>query len=184
MLYFIEKSFDCKLFGLSHPIKKMGTKKQKRKNSKKAVARPPMPPKSSTNKEIKKKPIGNRKNSESCNLVRDNIRISVKVNCSEVFRSYNNLMWSIREHHSKVVVVTCTTPKQKQAEIYQYAERAKIPVIKYPRPYIECSNACGKVFRLPIVALTTPQDANNIRRLGNKLTSGIALFLDGRDLKI
>ncbi|BFG00935.1 uncharacterized protein DMAD_00819 [Drosophila madeirensis] len=162
----------------------MGPKKQKKNNSKKAVSRPPMPPKSSTNKEIKKKPIGNRKNSESCKLVRDNIRISVKVNCSEVFRSYKNLIWTIRKHNSKVVVVTRTTPKQKKAEIYHYAERAKIPVIMYPRPYIECSNACGKVCRLPIVALTTPKDANNIRRLGNKLMSGIALFLDGRDLKI
>ncbi|XP_034139052.1 uncharacterized protein LOC117590500 [Drosophila guanche] len=143
-----------------------------------------MPPQSSTNKDIKKKPIGNRKKSGSGNLVRDNIRISVKVNCSEVFRSYKNLMYSIRKHHSKVVIVTRQTSKQKKSEIYHYAEKAKIPVIKYPRPYIECSNACGKVFRLPIVALTTPHDANNIRRLGNKLMSGIALFLDGRDLKI
>ncbi|XP_022214597.2 60S ribosomal protein L30-like [Drosophila obscura] len=142
-----------------------------------------LPPKTSTNKEIAKKTIGNKKKFECINSVRLNIRMTVKVNCSEVFCSHRRMMRSIREHRAKVVIVATKVSSKKKAEIDHYAKIAKIPVVCYAGPWIECTNGWGKVFHLPIVALITPKDAGIIRSLAEKLVAGIALFLDGRYLE-
>ncbi|XP_002021883.2 60S ribosomal protein L30 [Drosophila persimilis] len=139
-------------------------------------------PETSTDMEKEISSVGNKKKFICNKSIQENIRMTVKVNCDEVFCSHSCMMKAIREQKAKVVIVATKTPPSQKAEIEHYAKVAKCQIIYYGGRFIECANSCGKVFLFCTVAISTQKDAAIIRSLSEKLVAGIALFLDGKDV--
>ncbi|XP_033242864.1 uncharacterized protein LOC108150849 [Drosophila miranda] len=126
--------------------------------------------------------VGNKKKFICSKSIKENIRMTVKVNCDEVFCNHRCMMKAIREKKAKVVIVATKTPPSQKSEIEHCAKVAKCHVIYYGGSFIECANSVGKVFLFSTVAISTQKDATIIRSLSEKLVAGIALFLDGKDV--
>ncbi|CAM4929695.1 unnamed protein product [Rotaria socialis] len=74
----------------------------------------------------------------------------------------------------QLVMKSANTPQIRKSEIEYYAMLAKTGVHHYGGNNIELGTACGKYFRVGILAITDPGDSDIIRTVPGEQSTAIA----------
>ena len=72
----------------------------------------------------------------------------------------------MRKGKAKMILVASNCPNLRQTELEYYAILSKTPVHHYEGNNIELGTACGKFYRVSVMAITKPGDSDIIETFG------------------
>ena len=94
-----------------------------------------------------------------------NSKIQLVMKSGKAALGYKTTIKSLRLNKAKVVIISSNTPALRKSEIEYYAMLAKCGVHHYVGNNSELGTACGKYYRVSVVAVTDIGDSD-ILRLG------------------
>eukprot|EP00345_Euplotes_harpa_P010274 CAMPEP_0168344094 /NCGR_PEP_ID=MMETSP0213-20121227/16580_1 /TAXON_ID=151035 /ORGANISM="Euplotes harpa, Strain FSP1.4" /LENGTH=73 /DNA_ID=CAMNT_0008351707 /DNA_START=215 /DNA_END=436 /DNA_ORIENTATION=- len=68
----------------------------------------------------------------------------------------------MRKGKAKLIIISSNTPQLRQTELEYYALLSKTPVHHYEGNNIELGTACGKLYRIGVLAIIKPGDSDII----------------------
>jgi large subunit ribosomal protein L30e len=107
--------------------------------------------------------VGGKKTKKAVESVNSKIQLVMK--SGKAALGYKTAIKSLRLNKAKVVLISSNTPALRKSEIEYLAMLAKCGVHHYTGNNSELGTACGKYFRVSVVAVTDAGDSD-ILRLG------------------
>ena len=94
-----------------------------------------------------------------------NARLQLVMKSGKCDLGYKKTIKSLRMGKAKLVIIASNTPPLRRSEIEYYAMLAKTGVHHYNGNNIDLGTACGKYFRVGVLAITDPGDSDIIRSM-------------------
>lgn len=94
-----------------------------------------------------------------------NSRLQLVMKSGKAVLGYKTTLKALRQSKGKMVVISSNTPALRKSEIEYYAMLAKCNVYLYSGNNAELGTACGKYYRVSMLAVTDVGDSD-ILRLG------------------
>jgi len=104
------------------------------------------------------KKVAGKKQAETINQ-----RLQLVMKSGKYVLGYRQTLKALRNGQAKLILVSVNTPQIRKSEIEYYAMLAKTGVHHYSGNNIELGTACGKYFRVGILAITDAGDSDIIR---------------------
>ena len=92
-----------------------------------------------------------------------NSKIQLVMKSGKAALGYKTTIKSLRLNKAKVVIISNNTPALRKSEIEYYAMLAKCGVHHYTGNNSELGTACGKYYRVSVVAVTDIGDSDILR---------------------
>ncbi|CAF0749091.1 unnamed protein product [Rotaria sordida] len=115
------------------------------------------------------KKVAGKKQAETINQ-----RLQLVMKSGKYVLGYRQTLKALRNGQAKLILVSVNTPQIRKSEIEYYAMLAKTGVHHYSGNNIELGTACGKYFRVGILAITDPGDSDIIRTVPGEQSTAIA----------
>merc|ERR1711972_703571 len=115
------------------------------------------------------KKVAGKKQAETINQ-----RLQLVMKSGKYVLGYRQTLKALRNGQAKLILVSGNTPQIRKSEIEYYAMLAKTGVHHYGGNNIELGTACGKYFRVGILAITDPGDSDIIRTVPGEQSTAIA----------
>lgn len=96
-----------------------------------------------------------------------NSKLQLVMKSGKASLGYRTTIKALRLNKTKMVIISNNTPALRKSEIEYYAMLAKCGVHHYAGGNSELGTACGKYYRVSVVAVTDPGDSD-IYRLGEE----------------
>eukprot|EP01036_Dinobryon_divergens_P035074 gene35074-45399_t len=89
-----------------------------------------------------------------------NSKIQLVMKSGKTSLGYKTTIKSLRSSKAKMVIISSNTPPLRKSEVEYYAMLAKCQVHHYAGNNSELGTACGKFFRVSMVAVVDPGDSD------------------------
>jgi large subunit ribosomal protein L30e len=96
-----------------------------------------------------------------------NSKIQLVMKSGKASLGYRTTVKSLRLNKAQMVIISSNTPPLRKSEIEYYAMLAKCGVLHYTGNNSELGTACGKYYRVSVLAVTDIGDSD-ILRLGGE----------------
>eukprot|EP00744_Colponema_vietnamica_P000112 GILI01000215.1.p1 GENE.GILI01000215.1~~GILI01000215.1.p1 ORF type:complete len:112 (+),score=42.68 GILI01000215.1:79-414(+) len=94
-----------------------------------------------------------------------NSRLALVMKSGKYCLGYKATLKSLRLGKAKLVIISNNCPPLRKSEIEYYAMLAKTGVHHYTGNNVDLGTACGKFFRVGVLAITDPGDSDIIRSM-------------------
>lgn len=92
-----------------------------------------------------------------------NSKIQLVMKSGKTSLGYKTTIKSLRAGKAKMVIIANNTPVLRKSEVEYYALLAKCAVHHYSGNNTELGTACGKFYRVSMVAITNPGDSDILK---------------------
>mmetsp|Transcript_8685 Transcript_8685/g.22024 ORF Transcript_8685/g.22024 Transcript_8685/m.22024 type:complete len:106 (+) Transcript_8685:165-482(+) len=92
-----------------------------------------------------------------------NARLALVVKSGKYTLGYKSTVKAIRSGKAKIVIISSNCPPLRKSEIEYYAMLAKIEVHHYAGGNTDLGTACGRHFRVSMLAVTDPGDSDIVK---------------------
>ena len=92
-----------------------------------------------------------------------NSRLQLVMKSGKAVLGYKTTIKSLRATKSKMVIISSNCPPLRKSEIEYYAMLAKCQVHHYGGTNNDLGTACGKFYRVSMLAVTDPGDSDILR---------------------
>ena len=89
-----------------------------------------------------------------------NSRLALVMKSGRVVLGYNSTLKPRRTGKAKLVLIAGNTPPLRKSELEYYAMLSKSPVHHFTGTNIELGTACGKLFRVGVMAIIDAGDSD------------------------
>lgn len=96
-----------------------------------------------------------------------NSKLQLVMKSGKAALGYKTCVKSLRLNKAKMVIISSNTPALRKSEIEYYAMLAKCQVHHYSGNNSELGTACGKYFRVSVVAVTDAGDSDILKAAGS-----------------
>eukprot|EP00049_Salpingoeca_infusionum_P024487 m.16052 g.16052 ORF g.16052 m.16052 type:complete len:111 (+) comp6903_c0_seq1:39-371(+) len=94
-----------------------------------------------------------------------NAKLALVMKSGKYQLGYKTALKSIRSGKAQLIFLASNTPPLRKSEIEYYALLSRTPVEMYKGDNIALGTACGKYFRVGVLAITDPGDSDIIKTL-------------------
>ncbi|GMH39499.1 hypothetical protein BSKO_07397 [Bryopsis sp. KO-2023] len=94
-----------------------------------------------------------------------NTRLALVMKSGKYTLGYKSTRKCLRSGKAKLVIVSTNTPAVRRSEVEYCAMLAKCGVHKYSGNNVELGTACGKYFRVSMLAVVDPGDSDIIKTM-------------------
>ncbi len=108
-------------------------------------------------------PTQNNKKSTKKAFESINSKIQLVMKSGKTALGYKTTLKSLRSSKAKMVIISNNTPALRKSEIEYYALLAKCQVHHYTGNNSDLGTACGKFFRVSMVAITNQGDSDILK---------------------
>jgi large subunit ribosomal protein L30e len=92
-----------------------------------------------------------------------NSKIQLVMKSGKAALGYNTTVKSLRLNKAKMVIISTNTPALRKSEIEYFAMLTKCAVTHYQGNNSELGTACGKYYRVSVLAITDAGDSDILR---------------------
>lgn len=92
-----------------------------------------------------------------------NSRLALVMKSGKYQLGYKTCLKTMRSGKAKLVIVSSNCPPVRKSEIEYYAMLSKTGVHHYSGNNVDLGTACGKYFRVSVLAITDPGDSDIIK---------------------
>ncbi|EEY14184.1 60S ribosomal protein L30 like [Verticillium longisporum] len=89
-----------------------------------------------------------------------NSKLALVLKSGKVVMGYKSTLKSLRSGKAKLILIAGNTPPLRKSELEYYAMLSKAPVHHFTGTNIELGTACGKLFRVGVMAITDAGDSD------------------------
>ncbi|GMM35841.1 ribosomal 60S subunit protein L30 [Saccharomycopsis crataegensis] len=89
-----------------------------------------------------------------------NAKLALAIKSGKYQLGYKTAVKSLRQGKAKLIVLAANTPTLRKTEIEYYAMLSKTPVTYFQGGNNELGTACGKLFRVGVLAITDAGDSD------------------------
>ena len=93
-----------------------------------------------------------------------NSRLQLVMKSGKANLGYRTAMKGLRQSKAKMIIISSNTPPLRKSEIEYYAMLAKCGVYHYAGNNNDLGTACGKYFRVGVVAITDAGDSDILKQ--------------------
>eukprot|EP00882_Tetradesmus_deserticola_P000146 GHRQ01000165.1.p1 GENE.GHRQ01000165.1~~GHRQ01000165.1.p1 ORF type:complete len:113 (+),score=47.93 GHRQ01000165.1:176-514(+) len=97
-----------------------------------------------------------------------NSRLALVMKSGKYTLGYKTCLKTLRSGKAKLVIVSSNCPPVRKSEIEYYAMLSKTGVHHYSGNNVDLGTACGKYFRVSVLAITDPGDSDIIKTTGSE----------------
>lgn len=94
-----------------------------------------------------------------------NSRLALVMKSGKYTLGYKTCLKTLRSGKAKLVLISSNCPPVRKSEIEYYAMLAKTGVHHYAGNNVDMGTACGKYFRVGVLAITDPGDSDIIKSM-------------------
>uniref|UniRef100_A0A7R9YTB6 Ribosomal protein eL8/eL30/eS12/Gadd45 domain-containing protein n=1 Tax=Chlamydomonas euryale TaxID=1486919 RepID=A0A7R9YTB6_9CHLO len=94
-----------------------------------------------------------------------NSRLALVMKSGKFTLGYKTCLKTLRSGKAKLVLISNNCPPVRKSEIEYYAMLAKAGVHHYAGNNVDMGTACGKYFRVGVLAITDPGDSDIIKSM-------------------
>lgn len=102
-----------------------------------------------------------KKNQENINS-----RLALVMKSGKYTLGYKTCLKTLRSGKAKLVLISSNCPPVRKSEIEYYAMLAKAGVHHYAGNNVDLGTACGKLYRVCVLAITDPGDSDIVANVG------------------
>ncbi|KAH6690557.1 60S ribosomal protein L30-1 [Plectosphaerella plurivora] len=102
--------------------------------------------------------VATKKSKKDANSI--NSRLALVMKSGRVVLGYKSTLKSLRTGKAKLVLIAGNTPPLRKSELEYYAMLSKSPVHHFTGTNIELGTACGKLFRVGVMAIIDAGDSD------------------------
>mmetsp|Transcript_43084 Transcript_43084/g.105856 ORF Transcript_43084/g.105856 Transcript_43084/m.105856 type:complete len:111 (+) Transcript_43084:92-424(+) len=95
-------------------------------------------------------------------------RLGLVMKSGKASLGYKQTIKALRKGKAKLVIVSNNTPPLRRSEIEYYAMLSKTDVHHYAGNNIDLGTACGKYFRVGMLAVTDTGSSDIVRQIGRQ----------------
>jgi len=103
-----------------------------------------------------------------------NARLALVMKSGRYHLGYKSTLKSLRQGKCKLVIIASNCPRLRKSTLDYYAMLAKAQVYRYPASSIELGTACGRYFRVMVMAITDPGDSDILKAITEEAAGGSA----------
>jgi large subunit ribosomal protein L30e len=92
-----------------------------------------------------------------------NSKLQLVMKSGKTALGYKTTLKSLRSTKAKMVIISNNTPPLRKSEVEYYALLAKCQVHNYSGSNVDLGTACGKFFRVSMLAITDPGDSDILK---------------------
>ncbi|KXZ53832.1 hypothetical protein GPECTOR_6g750 [Gonium pectorale] len=92
-----------------------------------------------------------------------NARLALVMKSGKYTLGYKTCLKTLRSGKAKLVIICNNCPAVRKSEIEYYAMLAKTGVHHYGGNNVDLGTACGKYYRVSVLAITDPGDSDIIK---------------------
>ncbi|KAI8466214.1 MAG: component of cytosolic 80S ribosome and 60S large subunit [Monoraphidium minutum] len=92
-----------------------------------------------------------------------NSRLALVMKSGKYTLGYKTCLKTMRSGKAKLIIVCSNCPPVRKSEIEYYAMLSKTGVHHYSGNNVDLGTACGKYFRVSVLAITDPGDSDIIK---------------------
>jgi len=89
-----------------------------------------------------------------------NSKLGLVMKSGKYTLGYKSTVKTLRSGKAKLVLVSSNCPPLRKSEVEYYAMLAKVDVIHFSGGNAELGTACGRYFRVSMLAITDPGDSD------------------------
>ena len=89
-----------------------------------------------------------------------NSRLALAIKSGKYTLGYKSTIKALRQGKAKLVIVAGNTPRLRQSELEYYALLSKTVIHRFQGGNNELGTACGKLFRVGVLAIQDPGDSD------------------------
>lgn len=93
-----------------------------------------------------------------------NSKIQLVMKSGKTSLGYKTTVKALRTSKAKMVIISSNTPALRKSEVEYFAMLAKCAVHHYSGNNSDLGTACGKFYRVSMVAVTDPGDSDILRQ--------------------
>mmetsp|Transcript_36125 Transcript_36125/g.80398 ORF Transcript_36125/g.80398 Transcript_36125/m.80398 type:complete len:115 (+) Transcript_36125:86-430(+) len=94
-----------------------------------------------------------------------NSRLALVMKSGKFTLGYKTCLKTLRSGKAKLVIISNNCPPVRKSEIEYYAMLAKTGVHHYSGNNVDLGTACGKYYRVCVLAITDPGDSDIIKSM-------------------
>ena len=94
-----------------------------------------------------------------------NSRLALVMKSGKYTLGYKTCLKTLRSGKTKLIIVSNNIPPVRRSEIEYYAMLSKTGVHHYSGNNVDLGTACGKYFRVSVLAITDPGDSDIIKSM-------------------
>ncbi|EFJ50792.1 component of cytosolic 80S ribosome and 60S large subunit [Volvox carteri f. nagariensis] len=92
-----------------------------------------------------------------------NARLALVMKSGKYTLGYKTCLKTLRSGKAKLVIICNNCPAVRKSEVEYYAMLAKTGVHHYSGNNVDLGTACGKYYRVSVLAITDPGDSDIIK---------------------
>eukprot|EP00892_Ulva_mutabilis_P009643 jgi/Ulvmu1/7050/UM033_0110.1 len=93
-----------------------------------------------------------------------NSRLALVMKSGKYTLGYKTALKTLRLGKAKLVIIANNCPAVRRSEVEYYAMLSKTEVLHYTGSNVDLGTACGRLFRVGILAITDPGDSDIIAK--------------------
>eukprot|EP00798_Chlamydomonas_sp_ICE-L_P031646 gene31646-6843_t len=94
-----------------------------------------------------------------------NSRLALVMKSGKYTLGYKTCLKTLRNGKAKLVIISSNCPHVRKSEIEYYAMLAKTGVHHYTGNNVDLGTACGRYYRVSVLAITDPGDSDIIKSM-------------------